>query len=102
MNDWMLKDIRAAKRRNRALCVDCDQVPTVHYGVGSRCAEHAKVWDAHAQAERLRLFEANRAALVEHQAAGCPDDGMTCPECCEHADELDHGICIDCGKDLNG
>ena len=25
--------------------------------------------------------------------------GDICPDCCEH-DEHDHGICLDCGKDI--
>ena len=28
-----------------------------------------------------------------------PDDGNTCPECCEHGDMDDEDQCLDCGKD---
>jgi hypothetical protein len=97
-NDWMLRDIRVAKRRNRLMCMECTRVPTVHFGFGSRCADHAEVFSAQVQARRQARFEREQAALAEHMAAGCPDDGITCPACCEHFD-MDGGHCLDCGAD---
>lgn len=36
----------------------------------------------------------------EHCGNSCElADGSTCPDCCPH-DEHDHGICLDCGKDI--
>jgi hypothetical protein len=37
----------------------------------------------------------------ECQGTGDGYNGESCQECCEHY-ELDHDICIDCGKQLAG
>lgn len=31
---------------------------------------------------------------------GKPCDDEECQECCEHDDEIDHFICITCGKEM--
>ena len=42
--------------------------------------------------------------IYENYCYKCRDtgelaNGDTCPDCCPH-DERDHGICLDCGKDI--
>ena len=85
---------------NVELCDDCKlEKPTVTFGLGTvRCDVCSQAFQEQLYAKRLAKDKADREALAAHQAEGCPDDGMTCPECCEHGD-MDHGLCLDCGED---
>lgn len=82
------------------LCDDCKSVPaTMHYVLGKgRCDACAKVFDDAWRAKRRAEKEAEAKALEAHKVAGCPDDGVVCPECCEHEYDWDEGgMCLNCG-----
>lgn len=81
-------------------CDDCKAVPpTTTWGLGTvRCTPCSETFRAKIQAERDDRDRREREALEAHQAAGCPDDGVTCPECCEHEYDWDEGgMCLNCG-----
>lgn len=80
-------------------CVDCKSPPPsfVKYVFGgSRCRPCSEVFDA---ANRKKREDKRSAATCDE--CGIKTGGPTsCHECCPH-DELDHGICLDCEKDLS-
>lgn len=39
-------------------------------------------------------------ALKQYACTECGDADPECQECCAH-DELDHGFCLDCGKEVD-
>lgn len=86
---------------NVAFCDDCgDKPPTVTFGLGAvRCDECAEVCKKAWRAESAARDRAEAEALKAHQDAGCPDDGISCPECCEHEFDWDEGYtCLNCGE----
>lgn len=74
---------------------------TTHYALGAaRCTLHAEGFRIEWQMKERARKAKERAALEAHIASGCPDDGITCPECCEHEFDPDEGYtCLNCGAE---
>jgi hypothetical protein len=86
----------------RVVCTKpCTYQGHSHWGNGAlRCETCTTAKIAELHRERIEKRRQEILALEAHQAAGCPDDGLLCPECCPH-DDTDHGICMECEADLN-
>ena len=82
-------------------CSECGilNAPLTAWGDNQyRCAPCSDVRHKQIYAHRRIEEEQEKRALAEHRAAGCPDDGLFCPECCEHEfDASEGGMCLNCG-----
>ncbi len=71
-----------------------------HYVLGHRrCNKCDADMRACIYISKLIEDEAKQTALLAHIEAGCPDDGVFCPNCCLH-EEHGHGLCLDCETDI--
>lgn len=79
------------------MCNDCKKVKaTVFYVIGQRCLTCATIFDDKNRYEK-HLQATRDAWKALNHLCGQTDD--FCQDCCTH-DELDHGICMDCEKDM--
>ena len=84
------------------ICIDCNKVthnPHQYVGGATRCNNCASIFNSNWRERQLVAERAQRERIrVAHLTSDtCEED--KCQECCPH-DEHDHGICLDCAKDL--
>jgi hypothetical protein len=80
-----------------------------HWGMGAvRCQACGDAFDAKIHEERKAESAREAERLCAHHLArqangACPDDGVSCPECCEHEfDPSEGNMCLNCGAERFG